>query len=187
MRNGLANSPGMDDKTGLWVVMEALRRVAQRSPSVAIYAVSTVQEEIGLRGAATSTFGIDPAVGIAVDVTHATDCPTVEKKQEGDIKLGRGPVIYRGPNMNPVVVRRLIEAAGAAEIPYQLGALGRSSPTDANAIQLSRSGVAAALVSIPNRYMHSAVEMISLEDIDRAADLLARFLADLPVEADFTP
>ncbi|GAG17713.1 unnamed protein product, partial [marine sediment metagenome] len=99
MRNGLANSPGMDDKTGLWVCMEALRRAKDRGLNVALYAVATVQEEIGLRGATTSAYGVNPQVGIAVDVTHATDCPTIDKNQEGDIKLGGGPVVYRGPNM----------------------------------------------------------------------------------------
>ena len=150
------------------------------SCKVAAYAVSTVQEEIGLRGAQTSSFSVDPHVGIAVDVTHATDCPTIEKKEEGDIRLGLGPVVYRGPNMNHKVVQRLLDAAHAHEIPYQLGASGRATPTDANSIQVNRAGVAAALVSIPNRYMHSPVEMISLEDIDHAADLLARFLEELP-------
>ncbi len=187
MRNQLANSPGMDDKTGLWVAVEALRRARAKDLAVSLYAVSTVQEEIGLRGAATSAFGIDPQVGIAVDVTHATDCPTIEKKQEGDIKLGGGPVIYRGPNMNPVVVQRLIATSEQLEAPFQLGALGRSSPTDANAIQVTRSGVAAALVSIPNRYMHSAVEMVSLADVDQAADLLAGFAAGLRADTDFVP
>jgi len=187
MRNGLANSPGMDDKTGLWVCVEALRRASQSKLNVALYAVSTVQEEIGLRGAATSAFGIDPHVGIAVDVTHATDCPTIDKKQEGDIKLGGGPVVYRGPNMNPEVVRRLLAIGDVKEIPCQRGALGRGSPTDANALQLTRAGVAAGLVSVPNRYMHSAVEMVSLDDLDRAAELLAQFALALPPDADFTP
>ena len=187
MRNNLANSPGMDDKTGLWVCIEALRRASQKKLNCALYAVSTVQEEIGLRGAQTSAFGIDPQIGIAVDVTHATDCPTIEKKQEGDIALGKGPVIYRGPNMNPRVVERLIAAAKAQEIPYQLAASGRATPTDANSIQVTRAGVAAALVSIPNRYMHSAVETISLEDIDRAADLLAAFAVNLSGSDDLTP
>ena len=187
MRGDLANSPGMDDKTGLWVCLEALRRAHGQSLNVSLYAVSTVQEEIGLRGAATSAFGIDPHAGIAVDVTHATDCPTIEKKQEGDVKLGGGPVIYRGPNMNPVVVERLLAACDRGDIPYQMGALGRGSPTDANAIQITRAGVAAGLVSIPNRYMHSAVEMISLDDIDRTADLLAQFAIGLKADTDFTP
>jgi putative aminopeptidase FrvX len=187
MRNNFANSPAMDDKCGLWVCIEALRRASAKKLNCALYAVSTVQEEIGLRGAQTSAFGIDPHVGIAVDVTHATDCPTVDKKQEGDVALGKGPVIYRGPNMNPVVVEKLIEAAKAGEIPYQLAASGRATPTDANTIQITRSGVAAALVSIPNRYMHSAVEMISLDDIDRAADLLAAFATGVSGTEDFTP
>ena len=134
-----------------------------------------MQEEIGLRGATTSAYGIDPHVGIAVDVTHATDCPTIDKKQEGDIGLGNGPVIYRGPNMNPQR-RRAADRRRPTSGDDSLSARGqrpRHAGTDANAIQISRGGVATGLVSIPNRYMHSPVEMISLDDIDRAADLLA--------------
>ncbi|NQT12732.1 MAG: hypothetical protein HQ582_08285, partial [Planctomycetes bacterium] len=104
MRNQRAVSPAMDDKTGVWVVMEALRRVDKSKLKCAVYAVSTVLEEVGLRGATTSAFGIDPHVGIAVDVTHATDCPTIDKRKNGDIRRGKGPVICRGPNMNPKVV-----------------------------------------------------------------------------------
>lgn len=187
MPNQRLASPAMDDKCGLWVVMEALRRASAEKLDCALFAVSTVQEEIGLRGARTSAFGIDPHVGVAVDVTHATDCPTIEKKEEGDVALGKGPVIYRGPNMNAKVVERLIRAADEHEIPYQLAASGRATPTDANSIQVNRAGVAAGLISIPNRYMHSPVEMISLDDIDRAADLLARFAEGLVADVDFTP
>ena len=149
--------------------------------------MATVQEEIGLRGATTSAYGVNPHVGIAVDVTHATDCPSIDKSQEGDVKLGGGPVVYRGPNMNPVVVQRLREASEEADIVCQWGAIGRGTGTDANAIQLSRAGVAAGLVSVPNRYMHSAVEMISLEDLDSCADLLASFAARIDSQTDFTP
>lgn len=187
MRNGLVTAPGMDDKTGLWVVTEAIRRASQRELQCSLYSVSTVQEEIGLRGARTSTFGVDPQIGIAVDVTHATDCPTIDQRQQGDIKLGGGPVIFRGPNVNPLVADRLIELAQAKQIPYQVAAIGRAAPNDANSIQISRSGVAAGLVCIPNRYMHSAVETISLEDIDRAADLLVEFACRLTKDDDFTP
>jgi endoglucanase len=187
MRNNLANSPGMDNKTGLWVSIEAARRAKAKKLNVAVYAVSTVQEEIGLRGAHTSAYGVDPHVGVAVDVTFSTDCPTISKLQEGDVKLGGGPVLHRGPNMNPVVVERLRAAAEASEIPVQWNAIGRGTGTDANAIQMVRAGVATGLVSIPNRYMHSAVEMISLDDIDRAADLLAAFVAGVEQDADFTP
>lgn len=187
MRNGRAYAPAMDDKCGLWVVVEALRRAAQSNLQVALYAVSTVQEEVGLRGAKTSAFGIDPQIGIAVDVTHATDCPTIDKKQEGDVNLGAGPVIYRGPNMNVRVVDALVATADRCKIPYQLAALSRASGTDANSLQISRAGVATGLVSIPNRYMHSAVEMISLDDLDRSADLLAEFALGLAADADMTP
>jgi len=187
MRNGFANSPGMDDKTGLWVCVEALRRAKELGLNVSLYAVSTVQEEIGLRGATTSAYGVNPQVGIAVDVTHASDCPTIDKNQEGDVKLAGGPVIYRGPNMNPIVVDRLRSAAAKADIACQWGAIGKGTGTDANAIQLSRAGVAAGLVSVPNRYMHSAVEMVSLADIDHSADLLAHFAAGIEADADFTP
>ena len=152
-----------------------------------LFAVSTVQEEIGLRGARTSAYGIDPHVAIAVDVTHATDCPTIDKRQNGEIALGGGPVIYRGPNMNHAVTEKLISLCEAGTTSYQLAAIGRATPNDANTIQISRAGVAMGLVSLPSRYMHSAVETISLDDIDRAADLLAAFALDLSSQDDFTP
>lgn len=187
LRNGLANAPGMDNMVGVWVVIEALRRAAQQPLNCAIYAVSTVQEEIGLRGAQTSTFGVDPAIGIAVDVTHATDCPTIDARQQGEIKLGGGPVIERGPNVNPRLFERLLSTATTANIPHQIAAHNRGTGTDANAIQLVRAGVVTGLIGIPNRYMHSAVETIALADIDQAADLLAAFLVGLAGDEDFTP
>ena len=190
LRNNLAVSPAMDDKAGCWVVIEALRRACQnpaKKLACGLYAVSTVQEELGLRGAKTSAFGIDPQIGVAVDVTHATDCPTIEKKEEGDVRLGRGPVIHRGPNMNHKVVQQLIQVADDNKIAYQLAASAKATGTDANAIQINRAGVATGLISIPNRYMHSPVEMISLDDMDRAADLLARFAEGLEVGAKLTP
>src|SRR5206468_2593287 len=103
LRNNLAAAAGMDDKVGLWTVMEALRLLQEVRPQAAVFCVSTVQEEIGLRGAYTATYGIHPHVGIAVDVTHATDTPGNEKKQLGDVKLGKGPALFRGPNINPRV------------------------------------------------------------------------------------
>jgi endoglucanase len=187
LRNNLANAPAMDNRTGLWVVVEALRRCRKGPLQCAVYAVSTVQEEIGLRGVITSAFGIDPQVGIAVDVTHATDCPTIDKKQQGDVALGKGPVIYRGPNMNPRVTSRLLDLALQKAIPHQLAAIGRATPNDANTLQITRAGVATGLVSIPNRYMHSAVETISLDDLDWAADLLAAFLNSLSGSESFVP
>jgi endoglucanase len=188
LRGNRACSVAMDDKVGLWVVLEAFRRAVAAGPlSCGLFVASTVQEEIGLRGAQTSSYGVDPHVAIAVDVTHATDCPTIDKKSEGDVALGKGPVVYRGPNMNPHVVDRLVEAGRSAGIPIQLAASGRATPTDANVLQTTRAGVATGLVSIPNRYMHSAVETISLDDADRAADLLAAFVRGLEPSIRWAP
>ena len=188
LRNGLAASVAMDDKIGLWVVIEAFRRAVAAGPlPCALSVASTVQEEIGLRGAKTSCHRVNPHVAIAVDVTHATDCPTIDKKTEGDISLGQGPVVYRGPNMHPQVVERLLKAGETQDIPIQLAAFGRATPTDANVLQVSRDGVATGLVSVPNRYMHSAVETISLEDADNTADLLAAFCRNLEGDIDWSP
>lgn len=189
LRNNLAAAPGMDNKVGAWVVMSALRQVAESAstPQAGVFAVSTVQEEIGLRGAQTSAFSIDAQIGIAVDVTHATDCPTLDSKQYGEIKLGLGPVLYRGPNVNPVVHRRLTEIAQQQNIPVQNGGLSRAASNDANVMQISRGGVATGIVAIPNRYMHSPVEVVSLTDLENAAQLIALFCLSVDKTSDFTP
>lgn len=186
MNNGLANAPAMDDRTGLWVCVEAMRR-AGSDIQCALYVASTVQEEIGLRGAQTAAYAIDPHIGIAVDVTHSTDCPTIDKRQQGEINLGSGPVVFRGPNMNPKVVDRLLQNADQGTTPVQLAALGRAAPNDSNSLQVNKSGVATGLVAIPNRYMHSSVETISLHDIDHAANLLADFAKSIQPSDDFRP
>lgn len=187
LRNGLASSPAMDDKVGLWTVMEALRLLHGKLLQAEVYCVSTVQEEIGLRGATTSAYGINPHVGVAVDVCHATDTPGNEKKQLGDVKLGSGPVLFRGPNISPRVHERLADAAKAAEIAVQVRGAPRATGTDANVIQLNRDGVATGLVGIPNRYMHSPVEVVSLDDLDKAARLLAEFCVRVTAGDDWVP
>ena len=187
MRNGFANAPAMDDRTGVWVVVEAFRRAAEQGIDVGLFTVSTVQEEIGLRGAKTAAFGIDPHIGVAVDVTHATDCPTIDKRQRGNINLGDGPVIYRGPNMNPKVAAKLLEIGDQKEIPYQVAALGRAAPNDSNSLQVTRAGVATGLMAVPNRYMHSAVETIHLDDLDHGAQLLSEFVKAIQSTEEFVP
>ena len=152
-----------------------------------LFRSSTVQEEIGLRGARTAAYGIEPDVAIAVDVTHATDCPGIDKRQRGAIDLGGGPVILRGPNINPRVGERLEALAKRGGIPFQVAALGRAAPNDSNALQVTRAGVATGLVQLPNRYMHSAVETIAFSDLDAAADLLASFAIELSSEDSFIP
>lgn len=187
MRNGLAASPAMDDKVGLWTVMETLRLLHNKPLHSAVYCVSTVQEEIGLRGASTSAYGIHPTVGIAVDVCHATDTPGNDKKQLGDTRLGAGPVVFKGPNINPRVLDQLRATAQAREISVQVRGTPRATGTDANAMQLTREGVATGLIGIPNRYMHSPVEVVSLDDLDRAAQLLAEFCLSVTLQMDWTP
>ncbi len=187
--SGLVTGPGMDNKTGMWTVMESLRRTAMSQTSLEchLHCVATVQEEIGLRGARTAAGSIHPTVAIAVDVTHASDCPTIEKQQQGDIKVGGGPVIFRGPNINPKVAGRLIELCESNAVPFQLAAVGTATPNDANVLQIHGEGVATGLLGVPNRYMHSAVEVISLSDIDHVAQLLTLFAAELADDDDFTP
>jgi len=187
LKNGLLAGPAMDNRTGLWIVVEALRRAAERGVECGVFAVSTVQEEIGKRGAITSAFGIDPHIGIAVDVTHSTDCPTIDKRQRGTIDLGGGPVIVRGPNINPRVESRLAWVCEANDIPRQTLAWGRAAANDAAEIQINRAGVATGLVQIPNRYMHSTVETVAWSDLEHTAELLAEFVrASGPLE-DYIP
>jgi endoglucanase len=187
LRNNLVAAPGMDNKVGAWVVISALELVAGKKPQSAVYAVSTVQEEIGLRGAQTSAFSIDAQIGIAVDVTHATDCPTLDAKQYGDINLGAGPVLYRGPNVNPAVHAKLVQLAEQNEIPFQVGGLSRAASNDANVMQITRGGLATGIVAIPNRYMHSPVEVVSLADLENAARLIAEFCLSITMDTDLTP
>jgi len=187
LRGQLVSGPGMDDRVGVWVVMEALRQVAAGSSDVGVFAVSTVQEEIGLRGARTSAHSIDPHVGIAVDVTHATDCPGIDATQYGEIKIDAGPVVFRGPNVNGKVFTDLTKIATDAEIKIQPQGLSRAASNDGNALQVTRGGLATGIIGIPNRYMHSPVEVVSLRDLTRAADLIARFCLNLTPESDFTP
>lgn len=185
--SGAIISPGLDDKAGVWTIFAALRQAAALQPQAAIFAVSTVQEEIGLRGVQTSAYRVQPQVGLVVDVTHATDCPTVDENQYGRVRLGQGPVLYRGPNVNPRVFSRLQELAQHYSLPVQLNALGTAANNDAAELQLSREGVAVGLVCLPNRYMHSPVEMVSQRDMEQAAELIARFCAQLTSNDDFTP
>lgn len=178
---------GFDDRIGAFVIIEALRLLQGKKIDCAVYCVTTVAEEIGLRGATTSSYGCNPHVGIAVDVGHATDYPSADVKRHGEGKIDAGPIIARGPNVNPVVFRQLLGVAKAKKIPYQVAAEPRATGTDANAIQLSRGGVAAGLVSIPNRYMHSPVELISLKDAENAAKLLAEWIVTLRSNMSFIP
>lgn len=179
--NGRLMGRAFDDRAGAFVVLEAARMLAAMAPGAEVHAVGTVQEEIGSRGAVTSAFGIAPEVGIAVDVTFATDHPMMEaaEKREGKVALGAGPVLSRGANINPVLYAHLLQTAKKQKIPVQIVADGRATPTDADPMQLSRAGVAAALVSIPLRYMHTPGEIVSVSDLENTVRLIAHAVADM--------
>lgn len=187
LKNRLAASRGFDDKVGGFVVAETMRLIVGKKIQPAVYCVSTVQEEIGARGAHTSAFGIEPDVGIAADVDHASDYPGADKALVGDIRLGKGPVLHRGASINPVLGKMLISAAKKNKIPYQMSAEPGVTRTDTDAIFLTRAGVASALLSIPNRYMHTPVEVVSLDDLENGAKLLASFLAGMGNRVSFIP
>jgi len=180
-------SPGLDDKVGLFVAMEALRLCSKAKLNVGLYAVSTVQEEVGLRGAKTSAYAIEPEVGIAVDVTFASDNPGNENTKAVPCKLGAGPAISRGPNTNPVVYKLLLAATKKARVPHQIEPSARLLGNDAAAIQVSKRGVATGSIGIPKRYMHTQVEVCSLKDLENSAKLIAQFVRDIGAKTDFRP
>ena len=188
MPNNRIVSRSIDDRIGAFVVLEALRRYAANPGSARVVAVATCQEEIGYSGggARVAAQSMGPQMAIAVDVTFATDHPGIKKEEVGEHKLDGGPVLHRGSVISPVVFRLLQSTAESLEMPYSLHAAARATSTDADAIQLSRDGVATALVSIPNRYMHSPNEMVSLNDLDRAATLIAEVCRRVDASTDFT-
>lgn len=185
--NQLFAAPGLDNKTGAFIVMEALRLCAQENIKVALYSVSTVQEEIGIRGAVTSTYSVNPEVGIAVDVGLSTDSPASEGTKDAPLKLGSGPGLHVGANTNPVVGKMLGEAAKKAKKPSQIIPAPKTLGTDAANIQLSRGGVATGGIAIPNRYMHSQVEVCNLKDIEAAVMILVNFVESINGKTDFRP
>jgi len=186
--DGMAVSRAFDDKMGAWIAARVLEEVKAAGGAPGdIIAAATVQEEIGMRGGITSAYGVNPVVGIAVEVGHATDYPDIDKRKHGEADCGKGPIIARGPNINTTLFDLLIAAAEKAKVPYQIGAEPRGTGTDANAIQLSRGGKVAGLISIPLRYMHTPTEVLALSDLDAAVSLLTQFLLDLVPDTDFTP
>ncbi len=182
-------SRGFDDKAGCFVVAEVLRLVAAAGKKLAVdlYGVSSVQEEIGLRGGTTSSYTVNPDVGICVEVDFATDQPDVEKKHNGEVALGKGPILARGANINPHLFELLSATADKEKIAIQHTAAPRATGTDANVMQISRGGVATALVKIPLRYMHTPIETVSLSDLEKAAQLIVAVLGKITSREEFIP
>jgi endoglucanase len=180
-------SRSLDNRLGVYVALEALREVEKSGGLKGqMAAVAAVQEEIGSKGALTTSFSLQPDLAIAVDVTHATDAPGIEEKEQGRHHLGSGPVIGRGAILAPRIFELLVEAAERNDISYTIEASGRDTHTDADAIQIARSGIPAGLVSIPLRYMHSPVEMVDLTDVEATIELLAAFAMSLEPDLELT-
>ncbi len=179
-------SRSMDNRLGSYIALEAARLVAEEGGAPGdVAALGVVQEEITFAGARTSAFALQPDVAIAVDVTHATDAPGIDVKQEGKHEFGQGAVIERGSTLHPMVFEMLHDAAEREAIPFTVAASARGTGTDADAIHFSRAGVPTGLVSIALRYMHSPVEMVQLSDIDACARLIAAFAKSLSPETKF--
>jgi tetrahedral aminopeptidase len=189
LRNELICSPGLDNKAGLFCCLEAFRRCAKARCDIALYVVSSVQEEIGSRGAHTATNKLSPDVGIAVDVVPATDDPSNDAPPQENIPvlLRNGPTISTGPNTNPVVGNMLVDAARRIDVPFQSDPSGNTAPNDARVIQTGDSGVAAASIGIPQRNMHTQVEICALPDLENTVRLLVEFIQSIREDTDFRP
>lgn len=181
IHGSVATARAFDNKGGSYIVGEALRRLSKEKDTLEakVVAVANAQEEVGVRGAMISTFNAAPTFAVAVDVGHATDHPDCDKRKFGEFKLGGGPIITRGPNINPIVFQKLIEAAESNNIPYQRESDPRPTGTDARAIQVAGPGVATGLISLPLRYMHTPSEMIDLQDAEHCIQLLVAFSKNL--------
>lgn len=189
LQNDLISAPGLDNKAGLFVCLETLRQCAKAGCDVGLYVVSTVQEEIGSRGAATATSKLSPDVGIAVDVIPATDDPGYDLPAQSYVpcKLGAGPTISTGPNTNPIVGDMLARAAEQQHLHWQADPSGKTAANDARVIQVSDSGVATASVGVPQRNMHTQAEIVSLSDIDACVKILVDFVRSVKLDTDFRP
>lgn len=175
LQHDVWTSKALDDKVGLLTLIEVAKALDGKLPAMDVYFVVSVQEELGARGIRTATLGVNPDYGIAIDVTHATDYPTCSLQKSGEIKVGGGIVIAKGPNIDQTMGRKLIDLAKQQNIKYQIEPIARPTGTDANFMQVSGTGVKTALLSIPCRYMHSPNEVVSLVDVNEGVRLLTHF------------
>ena len=186
LENGRLSARGMDNRVGIWAAAEGLRRAAERGPDATVHAVSTVQEEVGLQGAKMVGFDLAPDAVLAADVTHATDSPDTPSDRSTGIELGAGPAVSRGSANHPVLVEALRETGAADDLDVQLQATGLRTGTDADAFYTARGGIPSVNVGIPNRYMHTPVEVVDPDDLDAAADLMAGFAVRAEKYAPFS-
>lgn len=189
LHGDLVVSRALDDKSGVFTIVEAMRRIHEQREALkaGVYFVSAVQEEVGLRGARTSAYSVDPQIAIAVDVTFTSDHPGTSKSEIGDVRINGGPVISVGGNISPRVYQLLVKAAKEAGIAYQIDAQAASTHTDTDMIQVTRGGVATGLISLPCRYLHTGSEIASLKDIEESAELIARFVLAIDADTNLIP
>ncbi|GAC1325447.1 MAG: M42 family metallopeptidase [Chloroflexota bacterium] len=187
MHGSLATANSFDDRIGVYIVAEVVRALADQPLSAAVFAVSSTQEEIGLRGARVAAYDIDATIGIAVDVTSTADYPGAVASEVGDLRVGRGPIVSRGANTNPRVFERLITCAEENGIPFQIEADPTGTGTNQNVMYLTRGGMATGLISIPTRYLHSSSEVLSFDDVDASVALLTKFVQSVDDSFDVTP
>jgi putative aminopeptidase FrvX len=188
LRNGRVASRSLDNRLGSYVALEVARRVAAEGGTPGdVAGVAVVQEEVGdFAGSRTAAFELEPTVAIAVDVTHATDVRGGDPEEEGEHRLGGGPALTRGPSMHPAVFELLYETAEAEGIDVSVEVSRGHTNTDADAMYLSRVGVATGLVSIPLRYMHTPVEVVDLADVENVIRLLVAFARRLEPGISFS-
>ena len=175
LSNNIFSSKSIDNRVGVAILMSLIDRLHNANTRDSLFFVFSVQEEVGLRGVITAGYNIHPSIGIAIDVTHATDYPTINKNAFGEIKLGKGPSIPIGPNFNGSVQRQLRAIAERKQITYQVESISGFSGTDVAELQLLRGGCQSGLLSIPCRYMHTPTEMASYDDVLSAIEILFEF------------
>lgn len=179
LSDDLIVSKATDNKVGVYVAAVVMQELAKKKLQANYYAVASVGEETTMRGARTSAYQIEPDIAIAVDVTFTSDIPGADNRVYGDVALAKGPTISIGAALHPLIKDRLIEIAEKQKIPYQLEIAPGYTGTDADAIHGLNAGAATAVIGIPNRYMHSPNEVISLKDLDAAVKLIAAFILSL--------
>ena len=181
LRGDLAVARAFDNRVGTWAVAETLRLLqsGKAKLNAEVCAVANTMEEVGLFGARQIAYSLHPDIALVMDVTHATDYPTVDKRQHGDIKVGQGPTVTHGNCNHPEVIKRVEQVAKRLKINLQHEAISSTSGTDTDAVFWTRGGIPSGLISLPNRYMHSPVEVVSLKDLEQIPQLMAGFAKSL--------
>lgn len=186
--NKVAVGAGFDDSIGAFIVTEVMREISKAKDTTldaAVFGLSGVQEEIGGRGVRAAGFSINPDIALVTDVTFTSDVPGIKSRKAGEVKLGGGPVLGKGPKLNPKLRRRIEGIAEKKEISIQ--PLSKGTPLDASFIQVARGGVATALVSVPNRHMHTASEVVCLDDVRDIVELFTSFVKTVSDKDYFLP